>query len=114
MKKVLIVVFSILILLSLTGCSDKEENVKEKQKYFVTINTIDKGSFIYSVNDGEKTEASLITLEIEEGSKLSIKTFPNDGFKFVRWLNNDKAYSSNKDLVVTVKSNMNLMGEFDK
>jgi len=114
MKKILIAIFSILVLLSFTGCDNKEEKVEEKQKYSVTINTLGKGTFVYSVNNEDMIEASLITLDIEEGSVLSVKMLPTGEYKFVRWLNHEKEYSTNTDIEVTIKSDMNLIAELDK
>ena len=114
MKKILIAIFSILVLLSFTGCGNKEENVEEKQKYSVTINAMDKGTFIYKVNGEEKEEVGLITLELEEGTKLGIKILSKDGYKFVRWMNHMDEYSTDKEIEVTVSSNMNLIAEYDK
>jgi len=54
------------------------------------------------------------TAEVRDGDSITISATPNDGYKFVRWIENGIEVSTDADYTFTVNADRNLVAEFEK
>ena len=122
MKKILIVFFSVLILFSITGCGNKNNDESSSNinsnLYNISLNVQGMGQVAFAkegeslVFDSDYPVQSIQTEE-EKFVHLTIGAKANEGYHFVKWIKNGEDFSTDEQIDIEITENIDLIAVFE-
>lgn len=124
MKKLAIFLFVGILILGMTGCTNKKNSSSQNEqevvgpRYTLKLSIQGEGQLAFG-RDGEELvfndEYPIQSTQINEvpDTKLVIGAQANDGYHFVHWLKDGVEYSKDPQIVLTLKEDMELVAVFD-
>ena len=132
MKKAFIVLLVLVMAFTFAGCKNKVPGMSRPKPVQILpkelsdpsgpaliVDTDGNGIVARSVEGNkpvfeEEHPAQHTADRVVKGTKMVVEAKPFDGYKFKKWTVNDKDYSTDTQITVTVDKDLNIMAYFDE